>query len=102
MQQQQQQQQKQAENTIKQFSDESFQELANYYLNLEPADIPDTGFVVAGIPNADNLNELWDNLKNGRDMVLGPDDKRWPLGKLLKTRSNVFYGVKNQNCAQRR
>lgn len=70
--------------TIKQFSDKSLQELADYYLNLKPADIPDTGFVVSGIagrfPDADNLNELWDNLLNGRDMVLGPDDKRWPLG----------------------
>lgn len=70
---------------IKQFSEKSLQELADYYLNLEPADIPDTGLVVSGIagrfPNADNLNELWENLLNGRDMVLGPDDKRWPLGK---------------------
>lgn len=73
--------------TIKQFSDKSLEELAQYYLNLEPANIPDTGYVVSGIagrfPNADNLNELWDNLLNGRDMVLGPDDKRWPLGELL-------------------
>jgi len=70
---------------VKQFSEKSLKELADYYLNLEPADIPDTGFVVTGIagrfPNADNLNELWDNLLNGKDMVLGPDDKRWPLGK---------------------
>lgn len=73
--------------TIKQFSDKSLEELAQYYLNLEPANIPDLGFVVSGIagrfPNADNLNELWENLLNGRDMVLGPDDKRWPLGKFL-------------------
>jgi type IV secretory pathway VirB10-like protein len=84
-----QQQQQQADQTIKQFSDKSLKQLADYYLNLEPADIPDTGFVVSGIagrfPNADNLNELWDNLKNGRDMVLGPDDKRWPLGELCST-----------------
>lgn len=70
---------------IKQFSDKTLDELADYYLKLEPADIPDTGFVVSGIagrfPSADNLNELWDNLVNGRDMVVGPDDKRWPLGK---------------------
>lgn len=85
-----QQEQQQNEGPVKQFSDKSLQELADYYLNLEPADIPDTGFVVSGIagrfPNADNLNELWENLLNGRDMVLGPDDKRWPLGKL-----NIFY-----------
>lgn len=72
---------------VKQFSDKTLQELADYYLNLEPADIPDSGFVVSGIggrfPNADNLNELWDNLLNGKDMVLGPDDKRWPLGEFL-------------------
>lgn len=77
--------QQQQQQTIKQFSEKTLQQLADYYLNLEPADIPDTGFVVSGIagrfPNADNLNELWDNLLNGRDMVLGPDDKRWPLGK---------------------
>lgn len=84
-----QQQQQQADQTnIKQFSDKSLKELADYYLNLEPADIPDTGFVVSGIagrfPSADNLNELWDNLKNGRDMVLGPDDKRWPLGECVE------------------
>lgn len=73
--------------TIKQFSDKSLEELAQYYLNLEPANIPDTGYVVSGIagrfPSADNLNELWENLLNGRDMVLGPDDKRWPLGEFL-------------------
>lgn len=82
---QQPQDQQVAENKVKQFSDKSLQQLAEYYLNLEPANIPDTGFVVSGIagrfPNADNLNELWDNLLNARDMVLGPDDKRWPLGK---------------------
>lgn len=70
---------------VRLFSDRPLHELANYYLNLGPADIPDSGFVVSGIggrfPNADNLNELWDNLRNGKDMVLGPDDKRWPLGK---------------------
>lgn len=85
-QQQQQHQQQPAEpSTIKQFSEKSLNELADYYLNLEPAEIPDTGYVVSGIagrfPNADNLNELWDNLLYGKDMVLGPDDKRWPLGK---------------------
>lgn len=83
-----QEEQQQNEGPVKQFSDKSLQELADYYLNLEPADIPDTGFVVSGIagrfPNADNMNELWENLLNGRDMVLGPDDKRWPLGKLNK------------------
>lgn len=63
----------------------TLQELAEHYLSFEPYDIPDSGFVVSGIggrfPNADNLNELWDNLLNGRDMVTGPDDKRWPLGE---------------------
>lgn len=84
-QQQQQNNEDSSKTTIKQFSDKSLEELAQYYLNLEPANIPDTGYVVSGIagrfPNADNLNELWDNLLNGRDMVLGPDDKRWPLGE---------------------
>ena len=79
------QQDQQAEQTIKQFSEKSLQELADYYLDIAPADIPDTGFVVSGIagrfPSADNLNELWENLRNGADMVVGPDDKRWPLGE---------------------
>lgn len=74
-----------SEEPVKQFSDKTLHELADYYLNMAPAQIPDSGFVVSGIagrfPNADNLNELWDNLLNGRDMVLGPDDKRWPLGE---------------------
>uniref|UniRef100_A0A6G1SKN2 Fatty acid synthase n=2 Tax=Aceria tosichella TaxID=561515 RepID=A0A6G1SKN2_9ACAR len=108
-----QQQQREAESNVKQFSDKSLHELADYYLNLEPADIPDTGFVVSGIagrfPNADNLNELWDNLKNGRDMVLGPDDKRWPLGlwdlpkkaariKDISRFDNEFFGI-TKECA---
>lgn len=75
------------ESGVKQFSDKSLQELARSYLELPKAQIPDTGFVVSGIagrfPNADNMNELWDNLLNGHDMVQGPDDKRWPLGKCL-------------------
>lgn len=79
---------------VKQFSEKSLQELADYYLNLAPADIPDTGFVVSGIagrfPNADNLNELWDNLVNGKDMVLGPDDKRWPLGECTSGCEETF------------
>lgn len=83
--------------TVKQFSDKTLEELADYYLGVGPADIPDTGFVVSGIagrfPNADNLNELWENLKLGRDMVLGPDDKRWPLGKFLCSCS--LQGCKN-------
>lgn len=99
--------------TIKQFSDKSLQELADYYLNLKPADIPDTGFVVSGIagrfPNADNLNELWDNLLNGKDMVLGPDDKRWPLGlwdlpkkaariKDISRFDNEFFGIPKETA----
>lgn len=84
-----------APEAVKKFSEKSLQELADYYLNFKPSEIPDSGYVVSGIagrfPNADNLNELWDNLYHGRDMVRGPDDKRWPLGKfrrlmnLLKT-----------------
>jgi len=113
---QQQQQQQQADSEaqpVKQFSDKSLQELADYYLQMGPADIPDTGFVVAGIagrfPNADNLNELWDNLKHGRDMVLGPDDKRWPLGlwdlpkkaariKDISRFDNEFFGIPKEQA----
>lgn len=72
---------------VKRFSEKSLEELADLYLNFKPSEIPDSGFVVSGIagrfPNADNLNELWDNLYNAKDMVLGPDDKRWPLGECL-------------------
>lgn len=74
---------------VKKFSEKSLQELADLYLNFKPSDIPDSGFVVSGIagrfPNADNLNELWDNLYHARDMVRGPDDKRWPLGKFVSS-----------------
>lgn len=70
---------------VKKFSEKSLQELADYYLNFKPSEIPDSGFAVSGIagrfPNADNMNELWDNLFHARDMVRGPDDKRWPLGE---------------------
>lgn len=73
------------EEVIVQFSDKTLHELADYYLDMKPVDIPDSGFGVSGIagrfPAADNMNELWDNLLNGHDMVTGPDDKRWPLGE---------------------
>lgn len=82
------------ETDVKQFSDKSLQELARAYLELPPAPIPDTGLVVAGIagrfPNADNMNELWDNLLNGHDMVRGPDDKRWPLGEYSRPEGCEF------------
>ncbi|KAG9509078.1 Fatty acid synthase, partial [Fragariocoptes setiger] len=89
------------------------QELADFYINQEPADVPDTGFVVSGIagrfPEADNVNELWDNLVNGRDMVTGPDDRRWPLGlwdlpkkaariKDISRFDNEFFGISKETA----
>lgn len=78
---------------VKKFSEKNLQELADYYLNFKTSEIPDSGYVVPGIagrfPNADNLNELWDNLYHGRDMVRGPDDKQWPLGKFLSQKKKT-------------
>ncbi|KAG9509813.1 Fatty acid synthase [Fragariocoptes setiger] len=93
---------------------QTLQELADYYnRNLEPVDVPDTGYVISGIagrfPSADNIDELWDNFLNGRDMVTGPDDKRWPLGlwglperaariKDITKFDNEFFGVSKESA----
>lgn len=54
--------------------------------------------VIAGIsgrlPESDNLEEFWENLINGVDMVT-EDNRRWKPGKNLKKLEKLF---KNFTC----
>lgn len=54
--------------------------------------------VIAGIsgrlPESNNLDEFWQNLFNGVDMVT-EDDRRWKPGILQNQISKVYILVKN-------
>lgn len=58
--------------------------------------------VIAGIsgrlPESDNLEEFWENLINGVDMVT-EDDRRWTPGQSCNVESlGLNYGVVNYIC----